>query len=104
MAKTLNFCKRNFKELLRDPLLYVFCLGFPLVMFALFQIINKYTNTNNFPNGINFGDLVVLNVMVNAEKKDFELKKIIKKKVSRTIINKIFIKKLFIKRFYRRKV
>ena len=26
-----------------------------------------------FPNGINFGDLVVLNVMVNAEKKDFEL-------------------------------
>ncbi|MBQ4586267.1 MAG: ABC transporter permease, partial [Clostridia bacterium] len=44
MAKTINFCKRNLKELLRDPLLYVFCLGFPIVMLALFQIINNYTN------------------------------------------------------------
>ena len=43
MRKILNFCKRNLKELLRDPLLYVFCLGFPVVMFLLFYIINKFS-------------------------------------------------------------
>ena len=46
MSKTINFCKRNLKELLRDPLLYVFCLGFPIVMLVLFQIINKFTQGN----------------------------------------------------------
>lgn len=44
MNKTLNFCKRNLKEVLRDPIIYVFCLGFPVVMFLLFFIINKYSN------------------------------------------------------------
>ena len=43
MNKLFNFFKRNLKELLRDPILYVFCLGFPLVMFLLFYIINKYS-------------------------------------------------------------
>ena len=43
MNKTVNFFNRNLKELLRDPLIYVFCLGFPLVMFALFLLINEYT-------------------------------------------------------------
>ena len=46
MNKILNFSKRNLKEILRDPIIYVFCLGFPLVMFILFQIINKYTGGN----------------------------------------------------------
>ena len=46
MNKTLNFCKRNFKELLRDPLIYIFCLGFPIVMIIMFMIINKYTGGN----------------------------------------------------------
>ncbi len=46
MNKTINFAKRNFKEMLRDPVIYVFCLVFPLVMLALFQIINRYTNGN----------------------------------------------------------
>lgn len=46
MRKIINFCKRNFKELLRDPLIYVFCLGFPIVMFLLFYIINKFTGGN----------------------------------------------------------
>ena len=46
MNKTINFFNRNFKEMLRDPLIYVFCLGFPLVMFALFLIVNKYTGGN----------------------------------------------------------
>jgi len=43
MNKTLNFARRNFMELLRDPVLYVFCLGFPLVMLVLFHVIGRYT-------------------------------------------------------------
>lgn len=35
------FAKRNIKELLRDPLSYVFCLGFPVVMLLLMTVINK---------------------------------------------------------------
>ena len=46
MNKLLNFSKRNVKEILRDPLIYVFCLGFPLVMLVLFQVINQYTEGN----------------------------------------------------------
>lgn len=46
MNKTLNFYKRNLKEVLRDPVIYVFCLGFPVVMFLLFYVINKYTAGN----------------------------------------------------------
>ena len=46
MNKTFNFFKRNLKESLRDPLIYIFCLGFPLVMLVLFQVINKYAGNN----------------------------------------------------------
>ena len=46
MNKTINFAKRNLKELLRDPLIYVFCLGFPIAMFCLFFFINKYSGGN----------------------------------------------------------
>ena len=46
MNKTINFAKRNLKELLRDPLMYVFCLGFPIAMFFLFFFINKYSGGN----------------------------------------------------------
>lgn len=46
MNKVLNFYKRNLKEILRDPIIYIFCLGFPLVMFALFYIINKFASGN----------------------------------------------------------
>lgn len=35
------FAGRNIKELLRDPLSYVFCLGFPVVMLLLMTVINK---------------------------------------------------------------
>ena len=44
MNKIVNFFKRNLKETLRDPLLYIFCLGFPIVMLFLFYIINQYTD------------------------------------------------------------
>lgn len=42
----LNFFHRNLKEVLRDPIPYIFCLGFPIAMLALFNIINKYTGGN----------------------------------------------------------
>ncbi len=35
------FANRNIKELIRDPLSYVFCLGFPVVMLLLMSVINK---------------------------------------------------------------
>lgn len=46
MSKILNFFKRNLKEVLRDPLIYIFCLGFPIAMFCLFFFINKFSNGN----------------------------------------------------------
>ncbi len=41
MRKTLAFASRNVKELLRDPLSYVFCLGFPLVMLVVMTLIDR---------------------------------------------------------------
>jgi ABC-2 type transport system permease protein len=34
--KALVFASRNIKEILRDPMSYVFCLGFPIVMLVVF--------------------------------------------------------------------
>ena len=39
--RALAFAKRNLKELLRDPLSYIFCLGFPLVMLVVMTAINS---------------------------------------------------------------
>lgn len=38
--RTLAFSARNLKELIRDPLSYVFCLGFPLVMLVVMTLVN----------------------------------------------------------------
>lgn len=46
MRRTAAFIKRNLLEMLRDPLIYVFCLGFPVVMLVLFQVINRFTAGN----------------------------------------------------------
>lgn len=35
---------RNLKEMYRDPLIYIFCIGFPIIMILLFTVINKYTS------------------------------------------------------------
>lgn len=45
--KALLFTKRNIKEMLRDPLVYIFCVGFPIAMVLLFQIILHYTPDNS---------------------------------------------------------
>ena len=43
MSKTILFMKRNLKEMTRDPILYIFCAGFPVFMVLMFQIILNYT-------------------------------------------------------------
>lgn len=37
----LIFAKRTMKEILRDPLTFIFCLGFPLVMLVIMTIVNE---------------------------------------------------------------
>lgn len=39
--KGIVFCKRTVKEILRDPLSYIFCLGFPIVMLVIMSIVNN---------------------------------------------------------------
>lgn len=40
MNRILAFSNRNIKEILRDPLSYIFCLAFPLVMLIVMTIVN----------------------------------------------------------------
>jgi len=39
--KVKAFAIRNGKEILRDPLSYIFCLGFPLVMLIVMTLVNE---------------------------------------------------------------
>lgn len=41
MNRIAAFSSRNMKELLRDPLSYIFCFGFPLVMLVIMSIVNQ---------------------------------------------------------------
>lgn len=41
MNRTMVMAWRNRKELLRDPLSYIFCLAFPLVMLAIMTLVNE---------------------------------------------------------------
>lgn len=41
MNRTLAFSARCLKEILRDPLSYLFCLGFPLVMLLVMTLVDR---------------------------------------------------------------
>ena len=41
MNRIIAFSRRNFKEILRDPLSYIFCLGFPLIMLVIMTLVNE---------------------------------------------------------------
>ncbi len=41
MNRCFAFAGRNLKELLRDPLSYIFCLGFPLIMLVIMTVVNS---------------------------------------------------------------
>ena len=87
MNKVKNFYKRNLKEILRDPIIYIFCLGFPLAMFLLFYIINKFSNGNTatfellslLPGIIVFSYsfvMLTLAIIVSKDKQTFFLKRL----------------------------
>ncbi len=39
--RTMTFAGRNIKELLRDPISYIFCLGMPLLMLIVMTVVNS---------------------------------------------------------------
>ena len=41
MSRAAAFTSRNIKELIRDPLSYIFCLGFPIVMLIIMSVVNS---------------------------------------------------------------
>ena len=41
MNRKLAFSARNIKELMRDPLGYIFCVGFPLIMLIIMTILDQ---------------------------------------------------------------
>lgn len=41
MNRIFAFTRRNIKELLRDPLGYIFCLGFPLIMLIIMTLVDQ---------------------------------------------------------------
>ena len=53
--RILNFAKRNFKEIIRDPLSLIFAIILPLFLLFIFQQINipsESYNIENFTPGI----------------------------------------------------
>ena len=46
MSRIICFFKRNLKEVLRDSVIYVFCLVFPIAMLLLFNLINSFSAGN----------------------------------------------------------
>lgn len=49
MKKVLLFAKRNLTEMVRDPLLYIFCIGFPIMMIGVFNIILGFAPEGKTP-------------------------------------------------------
>lgn len=41
MNRVIAFSRRNFMEIMRDPLSYIFCLGFPLIMLIIMTLVNE---------------------------------------------------------------
>ena len=41
MKNTMVFAKRNLLEVFRDPLSWIFCIAFPIVMLVIMSIVNS---------------------------------------------------------------
>ncbi len=50
MSRTLNFAKRNFKEIIRDPLSIIFAIILPLFLLFIFQQFNIPNDTYKLEN------------------------------------------------------
>ncbi len=46
MRRAMSFAKRNLTESLRDPVIYVFCAGFPVLMLVMFSVIGHFAGEN----------------------------------------------------------
>lgn len=46
MRRAISFAKRNLTESLRDPVIYVFCAGFPVLMLVMFSVIGHFAGEN----------------------------------------------------------
>lgn len=44
--RIITFSKRNSKEILRDPLSWIFCVGVPVAMLVMFRVISVSTGEN----------------------------------------------------------
>lgn len=75
----LNFAKRNFKELIRDPLSFVFALALPmflLFVFQMFKIPNEIYQIKNFTPGIivfGFGFITLFTCMLVSKDRSSSL-------------------------------
>ena len=77
--RIINFAKRNFKELIRDPLSIVFTIIIPLFLLFIFQQINipsEAYNVENFTPGIvvfglTFVTLFTATLIANDRKSSF---------------------------------
>lgn len=75
----LNFAKRNFKELIRDPLSFVFALALPmflLFIFQMFKIPNQVYQIKNFTPGIivfGFGFITLFTCMLVSKDRSSSL-------------------------------
>ena len=75
----LNFAKRNFKELIRDPLSFVFAIALPmflLFIFQMFKIPNQVYQIKNFTPGIivfGFGFITLFTCMLVSKDRSSSL-------------------------------
>ncbi len=61
--RMLSFARRNIKELLRDPLSYVFCLGFPIVMLVVMTVVDS-TIPSDPMTGVKYMDIFTMPKLV----------------------------------------
>ena len=75
----LNFAKRNFKELIRDPLSFIFAIALPmflLFIFQMFTIPNQIYQIKNFTPGIivfGFGFITLFTCMLVSKDRSSSL-------------------------------
>lgn len=78
MNRVKALISRNFTEMLRDPMIYIFCLAFPIVMLALFYVIESsspdslpvFQMTSLLPGVMMFSFTFVMLMMVLLVSKD----------------------------------
>lgn len=86
MKKCIAFIKRNFIEMFRDPVLYIFCIGFPIVMILIFNIIYNsigeytlFTPSSLMPGMLMFSSsflMLMMSLIVSHDKSSMFLKRL----------------------------